>query len=65
MSSNKKTDMFAKLAAQQARPVQDEPVEASDPVTNGAPPLPCPAADCPVKVRCQQTKGGKAEGQTG
>jgi hypothetical protein len=63
MSGNKKTDMFAKLAAQQARPVQDEPVEASDPATDVPPPSPTPPPIARSKSAASKPKAVKPRGK--
>ena len=65
MSSSKKEDMFAKLAAQQAKPLHEEDAPAGEPAAEDTPPspaLPEPARKKPAPSRQKpETIRGKRE----
>jgi hypothetical protein len=56
MSGNKKADMFAKLVAQQAKPVQEEPMAASQPAAEDTAPPPALPPSAPPKAATGKTK---------
>ncbi len=63
MSSSKKTDMFAKLVAQQTKPMQDEPIEVSVPAVEDATPSPAPLPAARSKAPAGKARAAKPRGK--
>ncbi len=63
MSGNKKTDMFAKLVAQQAKPVEDAPVVASDITVEEETPPPAPLPPARPKAPAVKAKAETPKGK--
>jgi hypothetical protein len=63
MSGNKKEAMFAKLVAQQAKPVQDEAVAVNEPMAEESPPSPAPPPPVRTKAATGKPKAEKTKGK--
>ncbi len=63
MSVNKKTDMFAKLVAQQAKPISDEHDPASEVEAGDPPPSPAPLPTAKPKGSAGKTRAEAPKGK--
>jgi hypothetical protein len=63
MSSSKRESMFAKLAAQQAKPLQEEAAPADEPAADDTPPSPALPEPAPQKSAPSRSKRETVKGK--